>query len=276
MRELPTEAPTIGRTGPITGPGLVPGRGLRVPDVVLDGVAAGRFRVAAASIIGSAHVAKGEGRQDGYAFCLGVSGRLYIVVADGLGSRSASDIGARVFCDEVVRSVSRVEGTDLSEIIRTAATRMASVVTDVYGVTPHDAACVAVVAMFDGQRCVIGRVGDCSAFTLVDGAFVETFAETEGYVNLVSGALPDDLGAGVDVVEVAAAPIVALTTDGLANDIRNSAATRSWLTTAWSEPASAFAIGDTLRYRRQGSHDDRTAVVVWTIPAEDTSLERQW
>jgi hypothetical protein len=45
-------------------------------------------------------------------------------------------------------------------------------------------------------------------------------------------------------------------------------ALRTWLAERWARPAMAWAVGDSLRYRRQGSHDDRTAVVVWTEPSD--------
>lgn len=46
-------------------------------------------------------------------------------------------------------------------------------------------------------------------------------------------------------------------------DLRTSAAIRSWLGERWRTPLGPYAMGESLRYRRQGSHDDRTAVVVW-------------
>jgi hypothetical protein len=102
---------------------------------------------------------------------------------------------------------------------------------------------------------------------LRDGDFVELFTEEAGYVNQVQASLLDDPGAPVDTVTVTDAPILALVTDGLANDIRTSAGVRGWLAAQWSRPTTSFATGDALRYRRQGSHDDRTAVVLWTVSA---------
>ena len=70
--------------------------------------------------------------------------------------------------------------------------------------------------------------------------------------------------------------VLILATDGLANDLRNSPGIRSWLSEQWSRPIGPFAFCDCLRYQRQGSHDDRTAVVVWptaAAPGEEASDE---
>ena len=56
--------------------------------------------------------------------------------------------------------------------------------------------------------------------------------------------------------------MIALATDGLAVDLRTSPGVRKWLGERWVAPLGPFAFADTLRYQRQGSHDDRTAVAV--------------
>ncbi len=53
-----------------------------------------------------------------------------------------------------------------------------------------------------------------------------------------------------------------LCTDGLATDLRNSPGVRSWLAESWEAPGDVHAMGEALRFRRRGSHDDRTAVVI--------------
>jgi hypothetical protein len=58
---------------------------------------------------------------------------------------------------------------------------------------------------------------------------------------------------------------VVLASDGLAADIRLSKALRRFLDAEWRKPTSAALMLDTLRYRRQGSHDDRTGLVAWLL-----------
>jgi hypothetical protein len=136
-------------------------------------------------------------------------------------------------------------------------------VVDTYGLEPRLAACVGAVAVFDDRGCTIARVGDVSAFTVRDGVFTEAFEADGGPVNIVSASMPDQDENDVEVVALGPEPVIVFGTDGLANDIRNSGTLRAWLAERWRVPHLPFAIGDTLRYRRQGSHDDRTAVLVW-------------
>lgn len=261
--ELPTDAPVIGASRPVVARAPAPGHALRVPDVSLDAWTTGRDRVAAASVIGTAHVATGVCRQDGYAVCRDAAGRVVVAVADGLGSRPASHLGARAFCEEVVRLAGAGAELGPAQLIVAAAGRAARMVADGYGIPPRDAACVAVLAVFDEHRCELARVGDCTAFTPRGGDFAELFSPDGGFVNQVTATLLGEETTCVDTATVVAPPVVLLASDGLANDIRTSGMVRDWLSARLAGPVGAFAIGNALRYRRQGSHDDRTAVVVW-------------
>ncbi|WEH16158.1 PP2C family serine/threonine-protein phosphatase [Streptomyces sp. VNUA24] len=60
-----------------------------------------------------------------------------------------------------------------------------------------------------------------------------------------------------------------LASDGLAEDAFGSPAVRAWLAERWAQPCDAAAMADSLRYRRRGSHDDRTALVVWSRQSRD-------
>jgi hypothetical protein len=62
---------------------------------------------------------------------------------------------------------------------------------------------------------------------------------------------------------------VVLCTDGLANDIRHSAQVRAWLQETWMHLVDAYGMAEALRFRRRGSHDDRTAVLVSIKPPEE-------
>lgn len=270
--DLPTTAPTIGRVGAANLGVLGTDCRLRPSAIAVDGTTAGIFHVAAASIIGTGHLQGGQPRQDAYNLMLGGSGSLYVAIADGLGSRQASQLGAQLFTESVLIAAAESEsGTGspptAAQLLAQASMRTARVLTEVYRLENRDVACVGAVAVFSAHRCDLARIGDVAAFTLVEGEFTEVFPVDSGFVNVVSATLPGEESAQVDTTELGPAEIVVLGTDGLANDLRNSAALRTWLAARWRAPQWPFAMGDTLRYRRQGSHDDRTAVVVWRTAA---------
>ncbi|WP_189332571.1 protein phosphatase 2C domain-containing protein [Actinoplanes ianthinogenes] len=266
--DLASEAPTIGRaTAPHLGR-LNADTPLRPPAIALDGTTAGTFRVAAASMIGTGHLASGHPRQDAYNFMVGDSGRLYIAVADGLGSRPVSQLGSHLFAESVLLAAAEAEdaGTgepDPAALLRQASRRTAELVEGVYGQDPRAAGFVGAVAVITEAGGRLARIGDVSAFSLVDGEFAELFAADEGLVNIVTASMPGEREEEIELVDVPPAPVLVLGTDGLANDLRNSGNLRAWLGERWRVPHLPFGVGDALRYRRQGSHDDRTAVVVW-------------
>jgi Protein phosphatase 2C len=267
--DLPTDAPCIGRVGDVQQGHVEPGTALRPPAVTLDGTAAGAFQVAAASLIGVGHLQSGRPRQDAYNFMASRSGLLYVAIADGLGSKAASQLGSHLFIESVLVAAAHAEAdedgarSDPARLLTRASARMARIVTDAYHIDPNTVGCVGAVAVFSDKGCAIARVGDVSAFTIAEGDFTEVFPAEAGLVNIVSAAMPGEDESDVETVDLPPAPVVVFGTDGLANDIRNSGALREWLAGRWCLPHLPFAIGNTLRYRRQGSHDDRTAVLVW-------------
>ena len=101
-------------------------------------------------------------------------------------------------------------------------------------------------------------------------AQVELFAAADEPVNVVRGVLP---GTAEPEVIHSTAGMIALATDGLAVDLRTSPGIQRWLSGRWAAPLGPFAFGDTLRYQRQGSHDDRTAVAVWQLGAEPSAAD---
>ncbi|MBL7258019.1 protein phosphatase 2C domain-containing protein [Paractinoplanes lichenicola] len=274
-RDLPGTAPTIGRAAPPQLGQVNPAIALRPPAVALDGTSAGGFRVAAASLIGAGHLVSGQPRQDSYNFMVGESGRLYVAVADGLGSKPASQLGANLFTESVLIAAAQAEKADPqaepdpAELLAQASTRTARVVEEAYRLDPRTVGFVGAVAVLDERGCRMARVGDVSAFTMTADGFDEAFTADEGPLNVVSASMPGEKPEQVELVEVAPAGVVAFGTDGFANDLRTSGALREWLAGQWRVPHLPFAIGDTLRYRRQGSHDDRTAVVVWRTGGDD-------
>lgn len=233
--------------------------------MVLDGVAVAGYYVAAASLTGTAHLVAGSVRQDAYDFIATTAGGLVVVVTDGLGSRTCSQVGARLFCEGVLLAAREADGgiPSGSELMSAGAAHASQIARGAYGLDDDDISVVAAVAIFGRNECEIVRIGDVSAFAVsAEGQMDELFAADSGYVNEVQSSLPGPSSASEEHA-VTSAWTVAVVTDGLANDIRTSATIRSWLGGKWHAPLGPYAMGESLRYRRQGSHDDRTAVVVW-------------
>jgi serine/threonine protein phosphatase PrpC len=265
--ETEPRAPVIGSVRPVPDPRLAPGVPLRPSAIELDGCRLGRFFMAAASVIGLAHALDGRPSQDAYTAAVAPSGELYLAVADGLGSKPASHLGARLLCDAVIElALDRKPRTrsELRDLIHAAGTRMGDIAARAYSLTPDAIACVGVVVAIAEERVTIARVGDSTAFVLDSGHFDELFSEDCGFVNVVDQSMPTD---DEDAIETSSRPLggdaLILVSDGLATDLRTSPAVRRWLGECWASPIGPFAMGEALRYRRQGSHDDRTAIALW-------------
>lgn len=263
LADLPTGAPSVGAVRPLPDPTIRPGQPWRTHGLVADAVVVDTWAVAGASLAGTSHLVSGTPRQDAYDLALLGDGSLVVVVADGLGSRPASQLGARLLCEGVVHAaVGGPDGSGRPADLLAAGSQWAeTVATGTYGLQTTDIACVAVVARFTAEGCELARVGDASAFVMNADGVTELFAAPAGAVNAVDMSLPDP--AAQPEPSSTPHPVVALVTDGLAMDLRMSAAVREWLCTRWKDPLGPHAMSDSLRYRRQGSHDDRTAVVVW-------------
>jgi serine/threonine protein phosphatase PrpC len=265
--DLDTMAPLIGKLLDAPPPALAAAAAYRPASFLADAVTIGDFHVAAASHIGMSHAAQGGPRQDSYNFVLTSTGRLVAAIADGMGSRSASQIGSDQFCANVVLAAATNPDATAAEYLRLASARTAEVVRAIYRMEPDAISFVAAVAVIDGTSCEVARVGDVSAFTIdTSGAFTEMYPVDDEHVNVVGAALPDP-EAEPELVAVAAPRRLVLVTDGLAGDLRRSVAVRGWLGRVWAGHPTAHAMSDGLRYRRRGSHDDRTAIVVAVPPA---------
>jgi serine/threonine protein phosphatase PrpC len=264
MIEVPTGAPTIGNVRELPAPCLAAGVQYRAATVVLDGLAVGSYYLAGASQSGTSHLINGSPRQDAYDFVLTADGRLIVAIADGLGSRPASQVGARLFCEHVVAAGATKPDGSARDYLVAAAARAGAVAESAYALTYDDISFVAAVAVFGSEECELARIGDVSGFSChANGVFEELFIADGGSLNVVAASLPGTNTPTPEINKTLFNGPVVLVTDGLANDIRTSARLRVWLGEQWRMPLSAHAMAESLRYRRQGSHDDRTAVVVW-------------
>jgi hypothetical protein len=277
VADLPTDAPLVGELGGRVTPLLatVP---TGLPGLRADaGLLHGRW-IAAASAAGQSHLQHGSTPQDAYQFTVTDDGSaLVVVVCDGLGSRPlTSQIGATLLATEICAAAAALTVRQLADEPETALRDVLSAASDAVvrhreavlpGLGDSDLRCT--VALCVLPRTGYGwaaRVGDCNVFTLAGGEWGTVFEHEDGPVNRVSAALPHAAaGRLAECVPIEPMPdgLLILTTDGVAEDLFNSPGVRGWLTDRWSVPCGAARMADTLRYRCQGSHDDRTALVVW-------------
>jgi Protein phosphatase 2C len=275
VTELDSEAPIVGSVHPVPVARLGVAAVHRPPAVAVDSVRVGDLHVAGASLIGLSHLVSGGARQDAYSFVATADGSLVVAIADGLGSRPLSQVGASFFCTGVMQAaVSRPESA--AALLLAGASHAATAAENLYHLKASDISFVAAVAVImapvpDGaRRAEIARVGDVSAFALGEGELVELFAADDEPVNVVRSALP---GTAEPEVIHSTAGMIALATDGLAVDLRTSPGIQRWLSGRWAAPLGPFAFADTLRYQRQGSHDDRTAVAFWQLGAKQSASD---
>ncbi|MFJ9892763.1 protein phosphatase 2C domain-containing protein [Streptomyces sp. NPDC091280] len=284
-RTLPTEAPHVGEhLQPLPFPRLAP-LTTSLPGLRADGGLLGDRWLGAASLAGQAHLNGGTTAQDAYQFTLSDDGSLLAAaVCDGLGSRpSTSQIGATLLASllcEMARTVTVGQlAADpqavLGGVLGAACARVAELrAAGMPDVTDRDLSCTAVLVLLPatGTGWAV-RVGDCAVMRLAKEEWETVFPRDGGPVNRVSAALPHPAAAEIaeyaPLAEEGPGDRLILASDGLAEDAFGSPAVRAWLAERWARPCDAVAMADSLRYRRRGSHDDRTALVVWSRQSRD-------
>ena len=126
-------------------------------------------RVFGASVIGPLHIEKGIPCQDACAFSILPCGLGVIAVADGLGSASMSEVGAKLAVEAAVQSVndalaeSDTPHTPLEEIVSCAvhsARKMLEQKSVEEQRTLRDLACTIIVTVFEADRLAVGHIGD--------------------------------------------------------------------------------------------------------------------
>jgi serine/threonine protein phosphatase PrpC len=292
---VPTEAPEIGNVRD-DRPALLAFRDIRrQPAVRCDAGFLGPLWLSAASLTGRAHLSAtnedaaangGTSGQDAYSFQLSADGSVAVVaVADGLGSCKYSHVGAvaatRVICNELAdaryRAIFEQELIDASHPLVVASLDAARRAVQTEGEQLGDPGLVSTTLIVVAIHLVVQprialfmRIGDPNAFAVLDSKIRRTpvFGEKgeEGPTNRVSASLPRSNPADTAEVRRVSLPpgaAVVLTSDGVGDDISASAQLRSWLDERWKQPLDAVAMLDSLRYRRQSSFDDRTAVVIY-------------
>ncbi|AYF73912.1 hypothetical protein D7D52_08605 [Nocardia yunnanensis] len=257
-----------------------------LPMLRADGGQLGGRWVAGASIAGQAHRAEGVTGQDSYcAGCCVDGSALVLAVCDGLGYREqTSQVGAellaRLCCAGaawIVREQALAEGAEaLVDAVEQATRRLIEWQrTHLAEWEPAGAHATVLVCRVpvspDGGPALFARAGDTEAFLLRDDRYASVFPTGTSANDPLSHRNPRDV---LEVTAVALdADALILTSDGLAHDIIESPRTREWLAARWSAPCGPHRMLDSLRYRRQSSDDDRTALVTWLHPYTGNSFD---
>ena len=146
VTELDSEAPVIGSVHPVPVACLGVAAPHRPPAVAIDSARVGDLHVAGVSLIGLSHLVSGGARQDAFSFVATVDGSLVVAIADGLGSRPLSQIGASFFCTGVMQAaVSRTESA--AALLLAGASHAATAAENLYHLKAADISFVAAVAV---------------------------------------------------------------------------------------------------------------------------------
>ena len=252
-------------------------RNLSPPEAVLvaDGGRLCGLDVAAASLGGALHLHEGSERQDSYA--LGRCGECLIAaVADGVSSEPRSGWGARAVGALVIDAFVELGEAALRELlegwgVERAAEALAGVERELrdYG-REHlgakrvgELATTLLVAVVRADRggvsAWIAGVGDSSVL-LLEGKRLQLLMGPGDAEFLPREGSADSARFSSLWLNPGAALVLA--SDGVASDALASSEVAGWLAARWARPGTALDAAHALTYRRQGSFDDRTAVVI--------------
>ncbi|MGH9059352.1 MAG: protein phosphatase 2C domain-containing protein, partial [Acidimicrobiales bacterium] len=208
VSDPPSGAPNIGDAQRRIESAKLPSAALwSLPNVALDAGALGPFWVSAGSVAGRRHGWSGQTRQDAYAVELSRDGSaVVLVVADGLGSRPVSQVGAQHLTRSVADAVAAADLTGLAgpgeEIllaaIEQAQQRLVDVWGPAYGVEDsRQLACTLAVVVLPTDLTagpvLAARVGDATVVSATNASsepFTGIFPPGEGPVNVVSSSVP--------------------------------------------------------------------------------------
>ncbi len=179
------------------------------------------WRVAAASVVGAGHLAADLPCQDHHAVAR-VPGGIVAVAADGAGSASRAEEGARRACASfvgMVRAAVEAGGLpDEGEVRRWAAAFQAELVIVAAGERPRDYACTLLAAVLLEEEALFVQHGDGAIVVREgEGAFAEVWWPEPGeYANLTTFLTDADAPERLLVARVARRyDEAALFTDGL-------------------------------------------------------------
>ncbi len=274
------QTPSIGAVSPQRQPPNLPSDPTyEAPQIRADSGRAGSFWVAAAAVAGVHHLRNGVGSQDAYA-CGHRNDVVVVAVADGLGSQPKSQVGAALATRFATKALLDIAGEDIwadpEEAVRSCIRATNNHLIDNADWLTPEGTTGALATTFaiglieridDRMRGVAGRLGDANVFTMSNSNFTNLFPIDDGPSNVVNARLPalQELAVEVRQFDPSQVTLVLATTDRIVLDLKNSPATRRWLHECLVLPVDKIRLLNALSYRRQGSHDDRTAAVIWPI-----------
>ena len=285
------EHPRIGRVSDRPVVPVLSGVPTALPSLRADAGMLGGHWVAAASVTGLKHQVHGTTGQDAFGYTVTRDGSALVLVAcDGLGSRPlTAQIGAELITRLLL---ARAAGLDGAAFLADPPAAWRSLAAAVNDETPRISAALlpgvedqalssTVSACWvslapDRPEAHAFRIGDGNVVGMAGTLLEPHFPIAGGAINEVTGCLPHPNAIAwceYARIDTGAWDLLAVTTDGIALDIAGSAGTRKWLAERWAMPSGAARMIETLRYRREGSHDDRTAAVVWFPRARHATRE---
>ncbi|WP_327725952.1 protein phosphatase 2C domain-containing protein [Streptomyces europaeiscabiei] len=248
----------------------------------------GDLEVRAASVVGFGHridETHASPRQDSYRVGRDAAGRhLVVAVADGMSDSSHSDTAAAVATLSLVNSLRRQldERVPLSHLNHTAAFLEAA--RQVHGIarqrqwsadsvrTVAVAAVVPTDAAPSGDRDIwIAGLGDTSAWVREPHHWAQLLGEKEQGPD--AGRLRTYLPHTPEAVARRLVPLgpgqaLVLTTDGVGDALVELPMAHDWFHHHWAAPVTTLDLLLHISYDSHQRNDDRTAVVVWTPPAD--------
>jgi serine/threonine protein phosphatase PrpC len=219
------------------------------------------------------------------------SGALVVAVADGLGSRPLSQLGAAWAAESAccrLADSAAIFGQQLGDEAKNAA--VATIAEALAGVnadlrrrrevnlpdkSDEDIAttlCAGVlVPLASGAVGVVARIGDAAAWIVDRRQFTPLFdTDRDGALNIVDGYVPS-AGEPQPTVQNFTLPLgaaIIFVTDGVDTDIASSTTIQEWLSSCWKQQCDSLQMLNSVSYQRQGSTDDRTVVWVSHIGSE--------
>ncbi|MFC4529338.1 protein phosphatase 2C domain-containing protein [Sphaerisporangium dianthi] len=270
----------IGRR-PMVRPALtgVPNMDARCPDSELDGADLPGIVVRAASIRGESHQHQGLSRQDGMGFWQIDDTLLLACVADGLGSKPLSHLGAAEVCVSARNNIEDLfdpvtldpQPEAFFENIADDLMKRAEAGVSGRAVPAEDLSATLVVALIDTERlqATLMRVGDSEAMCLRDEAWQPCFPQKteESVSSSRTHALPRDTHrVETQIVDLCPGDMLLLCTDGLARPMGGDLVAAQLAT--WWGRGSLPSLPEffwQMSFRAKSHDDDRTAICVWTV-----------
>ena len=232
-----------------------------------DGGDGAWWALRAASLSGTRHRLAGAGPEDAYGWAQ-AGEMLVVAVADGVGSRPGAAAAASAAVAAALESaVAALDAGPLggAEPALDAAVRGAN---DAAGRSGGGATTLVVAVLDPSGGARLRRVGDSSAFVLSGGEWRELWAGPgdDGPVQTATTALPADQPAARDAAAgLGPGDVLLVATDGVADPLRDGPTTVApGLAAALAAPPEPLELARVVDFSRQGVHDDRTVVVLWS------------